>query len=155
MVAVKPVIPVALAVQPVVMIKISPVVKSVIASVPLLTLNVSFPAPPVNESFPAPPVILSLPAPPTMISLPASPNIISFPLPPVRLSIPEPPVKVYNPAADAETLIVLPPEPEVKFAVPSFRVLLVAVKLFIPVALAVAPEPVSYTHLTLPTNREV
>ena len=62
-----------------------------------------------------------------MMSLPASPNIISLPLPPVRLSIPEPPVKVYNPAADAETLIVLPVEPEVKFAVPSFRVLLVAV----------------------------
>ena len=58
-VAVKPVIPVAFAVQPVVIIKMSPVAKSVIASVPLLTLKVSFPVPPVNESLPAPPVILS------------------------------------------------------------------------------------------------
>ena len=39
----------------------SPVVKSLITSLPALTLKVSLPAPPVRSSLSAPPVIVSFP----------------------------------------------------------------------------------------------
>ena len=141
LVAVNPDIPVAFAVLPAVILRISPSDKSVIVSVPSFTLNVSLPSPPVKLSFPAPPLILSLPAPPEIMSAPSAPLIISLPEPPVNLSSPSFPVIVYKPAAEADTLMVaFVLAFAVKFAVPSFLVLVpVAVKLTIFVAVAVAP----------------
>ena len=86
LVAVNAVIPVALAVHPAVILRMSPSDKSVIASIPLLTLNVSFPDPPVMMSSPVPPVMISLPPSPLMVSLAPSPLRVSFPDPPVIIS---------------------------------------------------------------------
>ena len=52
---------------------ISPVVRSVIESIPELTLKVSLPAFPVRVSLPPFPVILSLPGPPLSVSAPDPP----------------------------------------------------------------------------------
>ena len=76
-VAVKSEISFANAFAPALTIKISLFDKSVMVSVPELTLNVSLSAFPVNSSFPNPPVIISSPPPP---------EIMSSPFPPVNVS---------------------------------------------------------------------
>ena len=103
LVAVKAVIPVTFRVAPLEILIISPLVKSVILSVPESILKVSSPFPPVKVSLLAPPVISSAPSPPEMTSSPipptkissfAAPLIISAELPPVILSTADPPVRV-------------------------------------------------------------
>ena len=103
LVALKAVIPVTFRVAPLEILIMSPLVKSVILSVPESILKVSFPfppvkvsllAPPVMSSAPSPPEITSSPIPPTKISSLAAPLIISAAFPPVILSTAEPPVSV-------------------------------------------------------------
>ena len=64
--------------EPPVTIKSSPVFKSLMVSLPLLILKVSFPSPPVRSSSFAPPEIESFPFPPDIISSPPEPVIISL-----------------------------------------------------------------------------
>ena len=74
---------VALAVAPELITKISPVVRSVIESIPESTLKVSLPVPPAKVSLPPPPVKVSSPESPVIISIPDPPVIASTPVPPV------------------------------------------------------------------------
>ena len=78
----------------------------------VVTLMISFPAPPSILSKPAPPsrvstptphVIVSAPPPPVTLSLEPAPEILSAPAPPVRTSRPSPPkIVAVSVAAFAE-----------------------------------------------------
>ena len=128
LVAIKLEISVAFAVAPEETIKTSPVVKSVIKSVPEVTLKVSFPVFPVRVS--APPA-------PSRISSLALPRRVSSSVSPVKTSTPTPPKRLYAPFEEFVTVIVDPLLPALKFATPLFEVALVAIKLDIFVAFAV------------------
>ena len=79
--AVKFAVTVASAVAPDETFRISlPLPRSVIVSVPEVTLKMSAPALPVRLSLPAPPVIESMPAVPTMLSAPVVPVMTMVPL---------------------------------------------------------------------------
>ena len=95
-VAVHAALTVAFTVAPALTTTMSPSLRSVIVTVPAVTMNVSLPAPPVIVSLPPPPVSVSLPTPPVIESAKVLPVMFSAPVEPFKVMVSVPVVKVVK-----------------------------------------------------------